>query len=186
MSSMIRYLPLLLRNAFSMGLKAARAEGKESSSGAVPVMHDSSPDDLSRLELDAEVSAEEYFIQVQGETAVGFFEPTSNASFAHEEAEWDVADLLSDAQLPAPQAIGSASSLRGSVDRLRTEVENRRWLSPKSRSALEKLDRGDANLARSELNALDYLLARATGISRLATDVDRIRQHIANRMNGIR
>lgn len=184
---MIRYLPLLLRKAFSMDLKAARAEGKEPSSGAVTVMHDSFPDDLSRLELDAEISAEEYFIQAQGETAVGFFEPTSNVSFAYEEAEWDVADLLSDTQLPAPQAIGPASSpnaLRISVDRLRMEAETRGWLSPKSRSALEKLGCGDAILARSELNALDYLLARATGISRLATDIERIQDHIANRLDG--
>ncbi|TGR23332.1 MULTISPECIES: hypothetical protein [unclassified Mesorhizobium] len=186
---MIRHLLLLLRKTFSVGPKAARTESKGLSSGAIPAIHDSSPDDLSRLELDAEVSAEEYFIQVQGETAVGFFEPTNNVSFAYEETEWDVADLLSDTQLPAPQAIGPASSLstlRISVDRLRMEAETRRWLSPKSRSALEKLGRRDANLARSELNALDYLLARATGTSRLATDIERIQDHITNWLDGIR
>lgn len=128
------------------------------------------------------MSAEEYFMQAQGEMAFGLFKPTSNVSFAHEEAEWDVADLLSDTPLPVRRAIGPApsqSALRMSVDRLCTEAETRRWLSPKSRSALEKLNRGDANLARSELNALDYLFARAMGISRLATDIDRIRNHVA-------
>lgn len=50
---MISYLPLLLRKTFSVALKAARAESKEPSSGAVLVVHDPSPHDLDRLELEA-------------------------------------------------------------------------------------------------------------------------------------
>lgn len=161
-------------------------------------------DDPLRLELEAEVSAEEYFRHLRGEAVVGHFVPIGHASFAHEETDWDVGDLQSEvSQLPAlkPNEEPSANRLRArktvssarsqsplgvSVDQLYAEVDSRRWLSPKSRSALEKLKRGKANLTRPELNALDYLLSRAKNISRLAPDIERIHVHIADKFDGTR
>jgi len=166
-------------------------------SDAVPAEYASRPDDLLRFELEAEMRAEEYFHEARGKAAAGHFVAIEHVNFAHEETEWDVGDLLFEAHPPAPRpgenppaillrarrTVGPASpqnSLRIAIERLHKEANIRSWLSPKSRSALEKLKRCDAKLVRSELNALEYLLSKATGISRLKGDIDRIRSHITD------
>lgn len=71
--------------------------------------------------------------------------------------------------------------LKETVDRIRAEAERRGWLSPKSRSALDDLEKGVAELGMSERNALEYLLGRMSDASVLNAEVDQVKTAISAR-----
>lgn len=74
----------------------------------------------------------------------------------------------------------SSLSLAEAIPRILAESERRNWLSPKSRAALNELSSGNADIGRSERNALDYLLSRLTETALLSVEVDLVRSAISD------
>lgn len=73
------------------------------------------------------------------------------------------------------QVAVSGLSLADAARKVRQEAGKRGWLSPKSQSALETLQGGNASLDRGKRNALDYLLGRLSDADVMAEDISRLR-----------
>jgi hypothetical protein len=106
---------------------------------------------------------------VQAECRKSGDETNSGVSLRDVKADHARTDHLEDALSK------SDLSLREAIDHVLSEADRCGWLSPKSRAALNELYSGRMEIARSERNALDYLLGRLSAARLLGAEMPLIR-----------
>ncbi len=170
-----------------------RRDGSPDPQAVVAINSEWSPEsaveDILVPDFQVEKSAQDYFIDNQGEQARGTFHEVEVIRWDHDEADWSIEEF--EFELPArpaarqhskPPTVGGHSEPVDGVDdsrqsqdalrRLQALAVRRRWLA--AAAALDKASKS-APLSKRERAAIEHVLNAATTLTRHRSDAEAVR-----------